>query len=297
MMFRKPALMRLANADHIVGAWGRRATARRCKRGKRDKSKRLDLSARWWADLHGGSHRSGGAFMHRSSAATIPFLVARRACSAPRATIRRSMVFDVFQGESEVAADNLYVGRFQLDGLLGSNATSRPPSASIATGCSTLRCAIREPGSTARCRFIVREGSPIGISRCSALAAPPCEWRPSVDDARSHRLTPRPRARGPLHPHPARRRLGAAHEAAADPPPRLQRPTHRRAATPIEMDADSLIGATLGDRYVDRGASSAREAWGACIARVTRCWSKEFAIKVLHPELASSKTLAEPLHR
>jgi molecular chaperone DnaK len=204
-------------------------------------------------------------------------------------------VFELYQGEHELATDNTYVGRFSVGDV---SREERFPVAFRVDESAVLH--------VSRIDHRTGEEQPVNLARSSGLSTEELEalrknrsWR-----AKSRPPRPTPRVELPLPGMPAdkvqidespsrvftRERPGTVSDA-----PTIARPAPKPKATgdgTIEVGADALVGTTLGDRYVVESII-ADGGMGRVYKARHKLLKKVFAIKVLHPELAVSRDIAE----
>ncbi|MEM1032065.1 MAG: Hsp70 family protein [Myxococcota bacterium] len=288
-------------------------------------------------------------------------------CDIPKAFDSGSqsrVVFELYQGEHDLATENIYVGRITLQGIqqgrfmvnFGLDASGmlkvgdvdpggrwRPLEIQLAGGLTedemTLLSAQRtdrgvpshapavssgRPGRRPSTLRIPRATAPKTTSRSSMKRVRPeseaDEEQPLRQSARAPGSPPSGEGRARSHsatvvapptqtapsrrpPPPPRRvvaRVGGGRPAEGDTPTmQAQVLTPRNAPLPppppdttIEVGADSLVGTVLGDRYQIEEIIGEGGMGRVYLAR-HRLLGKQFAIKVLHPELAAKRELAE----
>jgi molecular chaperone DnaK len=285
MLFRKPPHA-LGTADHIVALGAARYSAALERRA----GARFDLKE--VVGCSTGIRVTGGQFVpviRRNH--PIPCREARQFRTARDDQER--IVFDVFQGESEVAADNLYVGRFELAGLAGPQAGDRNLDTAFRLDRNGLL-------HIALCDARTGIDKDVPVERAGGLTD---RQIAQLRAQRAQRTAPRPVSTDPP-PTPRPERVVASTLTPLPPENQLRtRPPQTRPfgstkvntdpdGDTIEMESDALIGMTLSGRYV------VEELIGeGGMGRVYRArhnmLDKDFAIKVLHPELASSRHLAQ----
>ena len=240
-----------------------------------------------------------------------------------------SLVFEIYQGESELARENIYVGRFRLQGIAEGDrhyvrfdvdqcgllsvsvsqtgADGHPVAAemTLSTGltdadrtklAASLKSPIDLETSLARSHGKSQTGAPVLLdlnpdSRLPTTTVPP-ESEPATSEvppSSSRSLRPK---KPTLHtgdfltdpptiPHYA--------EATKDELPTV--PTY----SPT-LSGDSLVGSEIGGRY--RVDSVLGEGGMGRVYRAShKVLDRQFAVKVLHPELSSNAILTERFAR
>ncbi len=247
-----------------------------------------------------------------------------RAFAKPRAD-QRSIAFDIYQGDSALARDNVYVGRFAIQGLpagdrfvvrfsidtngtLGVGLLNDERSATILVSPSNgldddQRRALRA-GLAPETTFDIAHASIAPRSEQEPAASiavgwsdmPPSSSRvpvtcppPSSDsDSTDSANVPTPFVR----PRPARaatlRSVRDAHQLPMSPTD-VAAPDADSSA-PVEVDVDPLVGSTVGDRYVIKSLL-AEGGMGRVYQAEHKILGKRLAVKVLHPELATNQEL------
>ena len=220
------------------------------------------------------------------------------------------VVFELFQGERELARDNTYLGRFELDRVPGQFPVSFHLNDSgilrvctpgngqgedadvplqLSGGLSTEDVARLSSRRTARVTPSQNVSSPTPYPLATKNGT--LKFRdtgPDIDEAPSMRFS-----RG--------RKLQASSSQLRDLttaviPPAEGNASPAGAAFPsrpaIDVDQDSLVGSTLSDRYrVDEIIADG--GMGRVYLAQHTLLKKHFAIKVLHPELAKNHDIAE----
>ncbi len=224
---------------------------------------------------------------------------------------QNNAVFELYQGENQLATENTYLGRFSVSDL---------PS----EGKFPIAFRVDESGILQAWRVDPRTGDekelPINLSggltaddiqslltQREERSAPAQDVLPRTGKRSLDSHTPVVSLNTPSK-HPSSHKLEGAD--ADDSPSRLFRrarpgtysdaPTIARPVPPppkeerraIQVAADSLVGTTLGDRY-EIESIVADGGMGRVYRARHKLLKKRFAIKVLHPELAASRDIAE----
>ncbi|MEM9696484.1 MAG: Hsp70 family protein, partial [Myxococcota bacterium] len=219
---------------------------------------------------------------------------------------QQRIVFELYQGEADVAADNIYLGRFALSdvpagsplpivfamdasGVLrlsrldGETVSEQALPVSWASGLTAEDKTelTSQRAERARLTASASDENPTSIVPVSSSFEDPTAGR-----VRRHSSARRSIVQPGDSDLPPRR--GSARPRGSSAPPRASEP----AASAIEIRSDSLVGSVLGDRY--RVEAVIGEGGMGRVYRAThRHLMKRFAVKVLHPELAANRDLAE----
>ncbi len=273
VLFRRSPRM-LGNADHIVALGAARYSAGAGGHGERHELREA-------IGCSTGLRIAGGKFspvVRRNQ--PIPCKASQVFRTAHQGQDR--IVFDVFQGECETAADNLYVGRFTLDGLHGHRAVE---TSFRIDKSGLLHIALLDPRTGIGRDLPLALAGGLGDRELVQLRQARDERQRLPHDAPP---TPPPlRTPAPLSPptEPSPRTRPPQIIPFTDPGVALARST-------IEMDADALVGTVLHDRYVIE-AVLGEGGMGRIYRGRHKVLNKPFAIKVLHPELAQHRVLAQ----
>ncbi|MCA9619511.1 MAG: Hsp70 family protein, partial [Myxococcales bacterium] len=252
------------------------------------------------------------------------------------------MVFELYQGEADLATENIYLGRLELrdvsgpvevafavddSGLLSLTAetadrVSPPPSLSVQWSGGLLdeerdqlRIAASAPPKPARPATptrVERSVSPAPPNERPGETARPAAPMPAAIPLAPFRVKGKERPTAPTipgtpirgdtahrdGPHRDGHRDGAPGSPPSSRPPQHSRPPSSprdslpAPAGPMAVEADSLLGATLGGRYLIE-AVVAEGGMGRVYRAKHEVLGRRFAIKVLHAELASNSEIAD----
>ena len=244
---------------------------------------------------------------------------------------QKSLVFEVYQGEAELCRDNLYLGRFRMSVGFGKRHLVRfsldhqgilNVSAEDASTGSRVAVDMRFSSGFSheeRARIAAR----LADAGTLELALERSEREQLLLDLPKSEVTPKPLVPTTLPPPPSSDPTSDA--PSTEPPRSPPSPRRRGRATPIAdgsmvrrqartlpsraptpppeprvsdpsvievMDGESLVGATLGGRYVIDDVI-AEGGMGRVYHARHAILDKEFAVKVIHPELAGNESVVE----
>jgi molecular chaperone DnaK len=208
------------------------------------------------------------------------------------------LVLEVYEGEAEHVTDNAYIGRFEVAGAADRIDVSFALDSSMDLSVAMLGDAgpqaltLQPAGGLSDNELVSLGTQPPPVDTASVEPIDPLEAEPDeptaeLDPATVEQLAARPAAIAA--DVPIRRHL------SIKPPPSLRSggppSTLPPPEGPIDVPFDSLVGATLGGRYVVLGAI-AEGGMGRVYRARHNVLGRIFAIKVLHAELASNTDIA-----
>ena len=229
-----------------------------------------------------------------------------------RSANRERVVIELFSGENELTTHNTYLGRFELEKV----PSGQFPVAFYMDDSGLLQIKSIDKSSGEESDIDVQHSGGLSPSELQALQEqrelrakshsqrPQTEPKPQIGfDTLRMRKTPLLDAdTSPSQRHkklPTTTRSGekstvrsAPHDGTPPPTTGIQK-VHRPDLTyPIDVDEDSLVGSTLSGRYVI-DSILADGGMGRVYLATHKLLQKQFAIKVLHPELATNRDIAE----
>jgi molecular chaperone DnaK len=216
---------------------------------------------------------------------------------------QKAAVFELYQGENELATENAYLGRFSIEEL---PSEGKFPVAFHVDESAMLNVMRVDPRTGNEETVPINLAGGLTETDMKSLreqreartlpTMPPPDRRPSsetpivtVKTATGHKLD-----KADLEESPSRIFRRARPGTYSDAPTiaRPAPPAPKEERGPIEVGADSLVGTTLGDRY-EIESIVADGGMGRVYRARHKLLKKRFAIKVLHPELATSRDIAE----
>ena len=238
---------------------------------------------------------------------------------------QKSVVFEVYQGESELARENIYVGRFKLPvvtdagrhfvqfeldqcGLLsvsastiGSARQSITAEMTLSSGLTDEECKNIREGlrplvklETALARSVGASdtAAPVLLSDQPPGSVPPSSEAPTSDIPSSRSQRPR---------RPTRDTASTLTNLESPTIPTHRTPTAAdelptKVTPKVPLAADSLVGTTIANRYVVDGVLG-EGGMGRVYRASHKVLERNFAVKVLHPELASNDILVKRFMR
>jgi molecular chaperone DnaK (HSP70)/tRNA A-37 threonylcarbamoyl transferase component Bud32 len=270
-----------------------------------------------------------GVKMHGGKVSLITRRHQTLPCSEQRAfaTVRPdqdSLVLEVFQGENELARENLYLGRFVLRGL--ANGRRHDVSFSV-DQCGLLAVTARDSQSAADVVVETRLSSGLSATEQKEIKsrlAPATNLATALERAEKPVAPASPVPRGDAVPQPRSPTAAppSSDRAAMSEPPSSERPMRPRRLTRADtksgveggdtvvlrprgetimqapvvnpeppkvqlVDADSLVGTTIGGRY-ELDQVLGQGGMGRVYRARHKILDKLFAVKVIHPELAAN---------
>lgn len=219
---------------------------------------------------------------------------------------QEAAVFEIYQGENDLATDNAYLGRFAIKDL---PSEGKFPVAFRVDESSILRVLRVDPRTGDEENIPLNLSGGLTTEELRTLAnqraerSKPAEIPKQLPSKRPGSETPVVSVKVPtskvdrvhVDESPSRMFRRARPGTYSDaptiarpaPPPPKEEPRG-----PIEVGADSLVGTTLGERY-EIESIVADGGMGRVYRARHKLLKKRFAIKVLHPELAASRDIAE----
>jgi molecular chaperone DnaK len=195
------------------------------------------------------------------------------------------IVFEVFQGECELAADNAYVGRFVVDSLRNQRQFETlfriDRNGLLHVAFVDGRTGIRKDAKLQFAGGLTDQE----LTKLRQARAQRRRKRPTADVMRTPAHDRGPRT---LTPRPE----SVLRSKAPQTRPFTTDAEQAEGAGPLEMEDDSLIGSVLDGRYVVEEILG-EGGMGRVYKARHQVLDKFFAIKVLHPELAASRVLAD----
>lgn len=252
--------------------------------------------------------------------------VEQRPFATPRSD-QEALVFEVYQGESELARENIYVGRFRLHGLgegrqhfvrfdvdqrgllsvsaseEGKSRREYPAEMMLSSGLTPAECESIAASLSGAIDLETALARSVGASETGApviLDSTPAPKSKSVMPPPSEDAPPSSRSYRPRRPT-LRTDAGVVTLNGMDPPtiPSHRDPSRDRLTTPastVPLAGDSIIGSTIAGRYkVD--AVLGEGGMGRVYRASHHILDRQFAVKVLHPELSSNDILVKRFMR
>ncbi len=265
--------------------------------------------------------RDGRASRVSARNTLLPVSAGRMFAAAP--THQQLLPFEVYQGDAALARDNLYLGRFMLHAA----PSQRHYVRFKVDVCGRLSVEATASGSGRAVPIEARSSAGLSpdawaeiASRLSQLETPVpsdvIDDEPTLEAEQVPKRAAAPTPRVPTtsghdpltlepesHPSSSQRRrrpptretrtpLEARDGSHSLPARSSDRPSTSSPPSSSTLDAEALIGATIGERYLIQGVI-AEGGMGRVYHATHKILDREYAVKVIHPELATNPTLVK----